>query len=388
VTDQELIQLAQGLIRIPSVSGEELEAAEYLARQLTPIFDSVRVDAAANVIAELEGREPGPTILLNGHIDVVDAGEMGDAWSGKLTDGAPWGRPGPVIYGRGASDMKGPIAALVAAVSKVKQESFAGRIIFTAVVQEEMGEGVGTRDATASLDQKPDIAISAEPTDFSIGLGHRGKVEFELETRGRTAHSSIPGTGVNALLLMNTFLNAWPELPMPEHPLAGRCTSAITNVTVSPGRLAVIPDRCRLYFDVRFLPGESAARPETDVRTLLERLKESVPHFEYDLRVRMVMPSYLMPPDHPAVELVAAVVRSVTGRTPVRHCYQAGTDGTFLWNEFKIPVLGCGPGDMRLAHTPIEHISVQDLMQARDIYATLIQQIGRAGREVLQVPMV
>ena len=194
VTDQELIQLAQGLIRIPSVSGEELEVAEYLAKQLAPIFDTVRVDATANVIAELAGRKPGPTILLNGHIDVVDAGEMGDAWSGKLTDGTPWGRPGPVIFGRGASDMKGPIAALVAAVSKVKQESFAGRVIFTAVVQEEMGEGVGTRVATASLDRKPDIAISAEPTDFSIGLGHRGKVEFELETRGRTAHSSIPHT--------------------------------------------------------------------------------------------------------------------------------------------------------------------------------------------------
>ena len=386
MTDQELIHLAQGLIRIPSVSGEELEVAEYLAKRLAPIFDTVRVDATANVIAELAGREPGPTILLNGHIDVVDAGEMGDAWSGKLTDGTPWGRPGPVIFGRGASDMKGPIAALVAAVSKVKQESFAGRIIFTAVVQEEMGEGVGTRVATAALDRKPDIAISAEPTDFAIGLGHRGKVEFELETRGRTAHSSIPHTGVNALLLMNAFLNAWPELPMPEHMLAGPCTSAITNITVSPGRLAVIPDRCRLYFDVRFLPGESAARPEGDVRALLERLKETVPHFEYDLRVRMVMPSYLMPPDHPAVELLATVVRSVTGKTPARDCYRAGTDGTFLWNEFQIPVLGCGPGDMRLAHTPIEHISVQDLVQARDMYAALIQQIGRAGSGVLQMP--
>ena len=163
---------------------------------------------------------------------------------------------------------------------------------------------------------------------------------------------------------------------MPAHPLAGPCTSAITNITVSPGRLAVIPDRCRLHFDMRFLPGESADRPVADVRRLLERLARTVPHFEYSLRERMVMPSYLMPADHPAVDVLSAIVTSVTGRTPARRCYQAGTDGTYLWNEFAIPVLGCGPGKVEVAHTPREHIGVQDLVQAREIYARVIRGLG------------
>jgi putative selenium metabolism hydrolase len=377
MTDVEMIELAQALVRIPSVSGDERAVAECLADRIKPVFDEVRIDPHGNVIAELAGDRPGPTILLNGHLDVVDAGEMDDPWSGKLVDGTPWGSPGTVLWGRGSSDMKGPVAALVAAAAMARTQGFAGRLVLTAVVEEEPGLGVGTRQATPVLPNQPDIAVLAEPTNFEICLGHRGKVEFELETRGRTAHSSIPHTGTSALLLMNAFLNAWPELPMPEHPLAGRCTSAITNITASPGRLAVIPDRCRLHFDVRFLPGESHERPEADVRRLLERLAATVPDFQYELRRRLVMPSYLMPFDHAAVEVLAEVVESVIGRTPRRQCYTAGTDGTYLWNQFGIPVLGCGPGRIELAHSPIEHIGVEELVKARDIYARLIQELGR-----------
>lgn len=378
MTDREMIELAQALVRVPSVSGDERAVAECLASWIKPVFDSVRIDAYGNVIAELGGNRPGPTILLNGHLDVVDAGEMTDPWSARIVDGSPWGSPGEVLWGRGSSDMKGPLAALVGAAATARCDGFAGRLILTAVIEEEPGQGVGTRQATAALAQQPDIAVLAEPTGFEICLGHRGKVELELETRGRTAHSSIPHTGVSALLLMNAFLNAWPELPMPEHPMAGRCTSAITNITVSPGRLAIIPDRCWLHFDVRFLPGESHERPVADVRALLERLRATVPDFQYELRERIVMPSYLMPPDHPAVSVLAGVVEAVTGRTPARQCYTAGTDGTYLWNQFGIPVLGCGPGRLELAHSPIEHIGIRELGQAREIYTQLIHELGRA----------
>lgn len=379
LADRDVVELAQALVRIPSVSGDERKVAELLASAIAPVFDEVRMDEQGNVIAEVAGSRPGPTILLNGHLDVVDAGAMEDPWSAKLIDGAAWGSPGTVMWGRGTTDMKGALAALVGAVSDARAQGFAGHIIYTAVVLEEPGGGAGTLKAIAGLGRKPDIAISAEPTDFQIGLGHRGKVELELETRGRTAHSSIPHTGVNALLLMNAFLNAWPALPMPEHPLAGKCTSAITNINVSPGRLAVVPDRCRLHFDVRFLPGESHERPTADVRRLCERLRATVPNFEYELRERIVMPSYLMPPEHPAVDLLSAVVEAETGRTPQRRCYTGGTDGTYLWNEFGIPVLGCGPGRLDLAHSPIEHLGLDDLLRARRIYAKLIQALGTAS---------
>lgn len=378
LTDRDVVTLAQELVRIPSVSGDERKAAAHLAATVGPVFDEVRVDEHGNVIAELAGERPGPTILLNGHLDVVDAGSMNDPWSARLVDGEPWGSPGKVIWGRGTTDMKGALAALVGAVSDARAQGFAGRIVYTAVVLEEPGGGAGTLAATRALGRMPDVAISAEPTDFEICLGHRGKVELELETRGKTAHSSIPHTGVNALLLMNAFLNAWPELPMPEHPLAGRCTSAITNISVSPGRLAVIPDRCRLHFDVRFLPGEAPERPVADVRRLCERLVATVPDFQYDLRQRLVMPSYLMPPEHPAVDLLAGIVEAETGRTPQRRCYTGGTDGTYLWNEFGIPVLGCGPGRIDLAHSSTEHVLVDDLGRARRIYAKLIQALGTA----------
>lgn len=386
LADGDVVDLARGLVRIPSVSGDERRAAQFLASTISPVFDEVRIDEHGNVIAEVAGDRPGPTILLNGHLDVVDAGAMEEPWSAALVDGTPWGSPGTVMWGRGTTDMKGALAALVGAVSDVRARSFAGHIIYSAVVLEEPGGGVGTRQATGALGRRPDIAVSAEPTDFEICLGHRGKIELELETFGRTAHSSIPHTGVNALLLMNAFLNAWPDLPMPEHPLAGRCTSAITGIAVSPGRLAVVPDRCQLHFDVRFRPGESAERPMADVRHLLERLAAHVPDFRYELRQRLMMPAYLMPPDHPAVDVLSAAVEAETGRRPQRRCYTGGTDGTYLWNEFGIPVLGCGPGRIDLAHSPIEHIRVDDLITARRLYARLIQALGTAplrGRDTV-----
>ena len=91
------------------------------------------------------------------------------------------------------------------------------------------------------------------------------------------------------------------------------------------------------------------------------------------------MPSYLMPPEHPAVDLLADIVEAETGRTPQRRCYTGGTDGTYLWNEFGIPVLGCGPGRIDLAHSPIEHVRLDDLRRARRIYAKLIQALGTAS---------
>lgn len=377
--DISLVKLAQELVRIPSPTYGEKEVALYLASVMEPLFDGVVVDDLHNVIATLEGTGPGPTVLFNGHLDHVDPGAMEDPYSGELVDARRFGGTGEALYGRGASDMKGGIAAMIAAAADLRSSGFQGRLIMTAVALEETGQGFGTKHAMKALKIVPDVAVSGESTAGDLCLGHRGKVELELEVKGRTAHASNPSRGINALLLMNSFLSAWPQLPMPEDPVVGKCTSAITNITCSPGRLAVVPDRCTLMFDNRFLPGESPDRPQRDVVNLLEQIRASSPDFVYELRRTRVMPAYRLAPDNPYLELMGQVVAEITSRMPARRGWLFGTDGMYLVNEFGVPTVGFGPGDEKFAHTPMDHVPVADLLTARRVYGEFVRRLGERG---------
>lgn len=374
--DSAVVRLAQELVRIPSTTHHEREIALHLASVMEPIFDKVEVDDFSNAIGIMDGTASGPTVLFNGHIDHVDPAEMEAPYSGQLVDAEPFGGSGKAIFGRGASDMKGGVASMVGAAARLRSKGFRGRLILTAVALEETGEGTGTLNAMMSLDERPDVAIVGEATAGDLCLGHRGKVELELEVKGRTAHASNPSQGINAILLMNEFISAWPQLPMPEHPIVGRCSSCITNITCSPGRLAVIPDRCTLTFDNRFLPGESPERPVQDVLKLLEQISTSSRGSVYELRCRRVLPSYLVPPDDPYVSLMSSVVADISGRLPAKRGWLFGTDGAYLVNELKIPTVGFGPGDERFAHTPVDHVPVADLLLACRAYVEFVRRLG------------
>ncbi|MER3398672.1 MAG: peptidase M20, partial [Chloroflexota bacterium] len=135
MTDEELIALAQEMVRTPSPTYEEGPLAELLVRQLSGQMDEVWVDDVGNVLGILDGTAPGPTVLFNGHMDHVDPGEMTEPYSGALLDGSRFGVAGQVIYGRAAMDMKGALAAMVGAINDLRRTGFAGRLLFTAVVQ-------------------------------------------------------------------------------------------------------------------------------------------------------------------------------------------------------------------------------------------------------------
>jgi len=378
MTDEELIALTQEMVRTPSPTYEEGPLAELLVRELKGRLNEVWVDDAGNVLGILDGGRPGPTVLFNGHMDHVDPGDMPDPYSGALMDGARFGVAGQVIYGRAAMDMKGALAAMVAAVDDLKRTGFAGRLLFTAVVQEEPAVGFGARAAVRNLlarGERPAVAVIGEATNGNVYLGHRGRLEFGVTTFGRTAHASEPDRGINAAYLMAELIRALPTLPLPEHPLAGRCTYAVTRISCSPGRLSVVPDRCDLTLDVRYLPGEAPDRPEGDLRAILGRLEAEVPNFRAELRRTKDMPPFLTPPEHPAAQLLRAVAEGVSGRPVSFGTWRFGTDGTFIANEFGIPTLGYGPGDEWFAHTPEEHLPVNQLLVARQVYAEFVRRV-------------
>lgn len=379
--DQALVDLLVRLVRTPSPSYKEAAASAIIAEAMAPAFDTIEVDNLQNVIGIRRGETPGPCVLFNGHMDHVDPGAMENPYDGRIVDGADYGgKSGKAVHGRGASDNKGGVAAMIAAAHDLRKTDLKGTLAMSVVVQEEIGKGIGTIETTRRLKAlgiNPVVAVSCESTDGTIGLGHRGKVEFELTTIGRTAHASNPSAGVDAVRMMAKVIDALPQLPMPEDPYVGRCTSAITSIGCSPGNLAVVCDRCTLVFDNRFLPNESPERPERDVRLLLDKMVQSVPDFQYELRIRNIMPACFTDPSHPAVGLLRNAVERATGQAPQVGGWLFGTDGTFLWTEFGIPTIGFGPGHERFAHTPVEHVPLADLAMARIVYCHFVEMAAQ-----------
>ncbi len=370
-----LIAFTQRLVRTPSLSLEEEAAARLVEAEMRALgYDQVSRDQMGNVVGVIEGAGGGPALLFNGHIDHAGVGQMKDPFAGSIIEGAEYGHPGPVIYGRGAVDMKGGVAAMVAAGGMVKRldVKLKGRVLVTAVAREEMARGEGIK---ALLDRglSADFAVSGEATGNQVFLGHRGKFECRVSALGRTSHGGFPQGGINAIFLMNRFLSALQKgYPLPSHPFLGQATVTALDISASPGALTpIVPDRCDLVVDRRFLPEESQESLLAGLRHLLDGLAQADPDFRYELEPLKWFPSLYTPPESAIAQSLAAARAKVLGSPGSWGAWYFGVDGTFI-SQAGIPCVGLGPGDMYLAHTPRDVVPVSQLEEAALIYAQLI----------------
>ena len=363
------LRLLTGLVRIPSFSGEEGAAADFLLRTLKTFCD-VELGPGGAVVGELR-RGKGPTLLLTGHLDTVPPGDEG-AWSvppfsGEIREGR--------LYGRGAVDMKGAIAAQVAGAAQALAE-IRGTLLFAYVTHEETAEGVVLGRVLDRL-SRPDLVILGEPTDLRLGIGHRGRAVLAVEARGRTAHASMPELGDNAIQRLMTALPRLLSLPLPRDPMLGKATITPVSVSSSPGG-PVVPDHCTLLLDRRLVRGE---RPDS-VLSLYKELdlgvevgiaqEELTAYTGERLRVEEFFPAWLMDPQDPWVVRAQAAL----GNVPLK-VWRFSTDGVESCGRRGIPTVGYGPGDERLAHQPDEHLPVSDLEAAVTGYRRLIAELMR-----------
>ncbi|RME97208.1 MAG: M20/M25/M40 family metallo-hydrolase, partial [Chloroflexi bacterium] len=205
-----MVQFTQEMIAIPSLSGHEEQMAARVQQEMQRLnFDDVWVDQAGNVIGVVNGG-PGPALILNGHMDHVDAGAAEN-----------WPHPpfeakivGDQLWGRGSVDMKGPVACMIyaAAISKNLPQKPAGNIFVTVAVMEEIG-GLGSQFLTTHLGAN--VAICGEPSHNTLRRGHRGRVELQVEFLGRSAHASTPHLGVNPHFGAAALLARLGEIPLP-----------------------------------------------------------------------------------------------------------------------------------------------------------------------------
>lgn len=411
--ENEIAELTAELIRFPTVNppgdaytpcaeyiGERLRkngfAVEYIRAEGTP-GDSDRYPRT-NVVARYEGRAGGRTVHFNSHIDVVEAGEgwTVDPFAGVIRDGR--------VYGRGACDMKGGLAASIIAAESFIQRypDFSGAIEISGTADEESG-GFGGVAYLAKLGyfSKPrvDHVIIPEPLNKDrVCLGHRGVWWAEIETKGEIAHGSMPFLGDCAVRHMGAVIAAFekelfPALDekrtkMPVVPKGARRSTMNINAVhggqtddFRPGLPSPnVPDSCRLTIDRRFLLEENIDEVKSEVVTILERLKRERPKFDYTISDVMEVQPTMTDRDAPVVKAVSQAIREIFDREP-DYVISPGT-----YDQKHVARLGgtydCiayGPGILDLAHRPDEWVGIQDMVQSAKVMAIGLDILLRKG---------
>lgn len=363
-------KLLKELIQAESTAAKgELAAGEVLGAALRQAGIECRIESwnldRANVIARVKstGRRPG--LLFACHLDVVGPGEA--TWTyppfGAVeTDGK--------IYGRGAVDMKGGIAAAAAAINRVVNSGrkLQGDIVLAAVAGEET-DSSGAERFVARREGLPELAgvIVPEPTGLAVVTTHRGMLWLEVTTRGKAAHSSTPHLGVNAIGSMRLILNEMEnyEVSGETHELLGRCTMSIN--TISGGKaLNVVPDKCTLGIDIRTLPGQDCRRIVADIEEIFVRLKSANAQFDANVRELRRLGALETDCHCDFVRDFCAGVGADRTR-PIGYT----TDGPYF-ASLGAPVVIFGPGEPGLCHKPDEHIDIDDLQKATEHYQNII----------------
>ena len=406
----EIVALTVELVRIPTVNppgenyrdgalaiGRHLErcgfGVEYI--EADGLKEHTRQHPRVNVVGARAGTARGPLVHINGHFDVVPAGEgwTVDPWAGTIKDGR--------IYGRGTGDMKAGIAAGLFAAEALRRAGIElpGSVELSGTVDEESGGFAGVAhlcEIGRIRKGRTDYVIIPEPLNVDrICLGHRGVYWFEVTTRGRVAHGSMPFLGRSAVESMAAFLEVVrnelkPALfarrtAVPVVPDGARHATINVNAlwggqVDSEVQSPCVVDRCHAIFDRRFLVEEGFDAARAEIAALLADMRRRFPEFEYELKDRMVVHPSAAPPDSPLVQALERSVMSVLGRSAT-HIASPGT-----YDQKHVARIGglehCvayGPGILDLAHQPDEWCGIDDLVAATKVIALTLLDLNGMG---------
>ncbi len=388
--DQEnkVIELCREMIRAKSYSGQEQDAGKVLENFFRANgYDEVIRDRYGNVIGHIKGKQPGPKILFDGHMDTV-----------PVTDESEWPFP-PFeavisegrIYGRGTSDMKGALSAMACAAAFYREQTggdFPGDIYVAGVVHEECFEGVAARSISEIV--KPDYVVIGEASGLNLKIGQRGRAEIVVETFGRAAHSANPEKGINAVYKMAEVIQAIRKLVPPEHPVLGKGILELTDIKSSPyPGASVVPEYCRATYDRRLLTGETkeevlrpleelcakleAEDPELKVKVSFARGKE-ICYTGNEIEGERFFPGWLFDREEPYIQNVYHAL-TANGYTPEITQYNFCTNGSHYAGEAGIRTIGLGPSRENLAHTVGEYIEVDQLLKVSDCYMLVMDAL-------------
>ena len=386
--DEQLIQFCQEAIRIPSPSGHEENVAKLMKQKMEEYgFDEVKIDRNGSVYGLIHGNRPGKTVLMDGHIDNVDVIDE-DQWKHK-----PWGAEicDGKMYGRGTSDMKGSVTAMISAAAHFAEDTgrdFAGTVACSCTVHEECFEGVSSREITKAV--KPDFVIIGEATSSTVKIGQRGRAEVVVETQGVSCHSSNPEKGVNAVYMMQPVLEEIRKIVPNEHPILGKGILELTDIISYPyPGASVIPSLCRATFDRRTLVGENEEVILGQVQEAIDRAKAKGPGLQArtylaegeakcwtgeTIRAKRYFPAWVIDENSEFVQKAVAGLKEAGIETSISH-FAFCTNGSHFCGEAGIPTIGYGPSLESLAHVRDEYIEIDQLTRACRGFESILKKL-------------
>jgi putative selenium metabolism hydrolase len=375
----DCVGFAQRLIQTPSMPRQEAEIAELVADEMRHHgFDEVWLDGIGNVSGRIFGQDRRlGALVLNSHLDHVDPGDLSlwpvPPYSAEIVNGH--------ILGRGACDIKGPLAVQIYSMVGLLRQGQRPRrdVVFTGVVEEEIG-GTGAKYWIENLDYPVDLIVLGEPSSNHISLGHRGLLQMWVTFSGRSVHASVPDAGDNPNYALAKFLNQLQQrkTELKSHPILGPTTVAPTIIEVDTVSMNVTPAWTRVLLDFR-TASESPKSLQSFVRMVAGDLDPALSDAWAEEPGKSLTDSdetiygYYTPPEEEIVDKVKEILSRGMGWEPELTSYQFATDGRYF-----IPcgaaILGYSPGEENLAHTVKERISIDMMADNLKGYIQLLRE--------------
>lgn len=379
--EKELVEFTQSLVRIKSLSGQEEVVIKLIEKKMIALgYDEVTIDSMGNILGRIGSGEK--SILFDSHVDTVEVKDESKwdfpPFSGDIVDGR--------LHGRGSVDMKSAVAASIYAGSIAKKMGFtSGKTVYVScTVFEEDCDGENLKHLFKELDLKPGYVVICEPSDNVITLGHKGKAQVSIKTRGVSAHGSAPEKGVNAIYEMAEIIQrvdkANLELMKKGEMRGTLVMSRISSVSAS---LNAVPSECEVYLDRRIIPGET----ENDIRREMDQLiKDKNASWEIgtlhrkswtgmEITYEPFHLAWKIDLSHELAKACIAAYQENFGSEPNQYDFWDFSTNAVTPVSMGIPTIGFGPGEYKLAHMRNESCKVDQILDACSFYARVIEKI-------------
>ncbi|MDW8352026.1 MAG: YgeY family selenium metabolism-linked hydrolase [Anaerolineae bacterium] len=382
-----IVRFMRELCAIPSVDSQIRDVGERCAREMHRLgFDEVRFDVMGNILGRIgDGQR---VIVFDSHIDTVGIGDPSqwqwDPFAGKVEEG--------VLYARGACDEKGSTPGMIYGLAIARELGWLdGWTAYYFGNMEEACDGIAPRVFVEHDPQvRPDFVVIGEPTRMQVYRGHKGRVEMKVTAKGRSAHAASNWLGDNAIYKLLPVIAGIRDLDphLRTHDFLGKGTITVSDMRVSTPSINAVPDEATIFVDRRITFGDTLESAMAEVQAIveaarhasasapesicLELLKYDAPSYTgFRLPVDKYFPAWALDESHPLVQAALATTEQAFGRRAMTGKWDFSTNGTYWCGIAGIPAIGFGPGDERHAHTVLDQVSLEDVVQATKFYALL-----------------
>jgi len=381
-------ELLIDLVRVPSPQTELLEDEPLLKQFIRTAIEprlramgiaDIRYDAMGNLIATCGAATSGKSLMLVGNAMNQPAATMPNPYSGDVVDGAKYGLPGEAVMGKGASEQKANLAAMLHALETVIASGapIAGKLIFLCCLSGETGKHDAIMSVIEGAGVRADMAVIGG-TNLKITLGNRGRIDVHVTVKGSPCHSSRPWDGANAITGATEairLLLAKVKLDQ-THPQLGRQTLTVNHIRSFPDSTHTVQERCEFTLDCRLLPGEDPNEAFAEIERIAREVETfedpaSRKRFAVEVRMGAYMYPSLVTTESPVVRTLLRATRVMLGQEADTYFSPAAFDQGYL-NHVGIPTANYGAGENQYAHTDLDMASIERTADAARVFAFVV----------------